>query len=317
MLRVGHVGAGKGESFNPGRGGAWIDTSRQYQLYDPLTRVNPDLTQAPGLALEWNGNDDHTVYEVKLRPDVVFHDGKSFGADDVIYTLQQMGDPKHLGHFAVANINLAELKKINDLTVQIPLKNPNVDLAGSFVNGNTVMVQDGETDFTHPIGTGPFKFGTFTPGERSHSPANENYWEEGKPYVDAWEDISIDDPDARLNALMSGELDAMSQLGVPAGEGAPRLRRHQRRERAEPVDALLLHGGRHRSLRQPQGPRGVPLHPRPAGADRRRDLRLRHARQRPLRQGLQVLRRRHAGARGRPREGEVAAQGGRAREPRR
>ncbi len=202
VLRVGHVGAGKGESFNPGRGGAWIDTSRQYQLYDPLTRVNPDLTQAPGLALEWNPNSDATLYEVKLRPDVVFHDGKSFTADDVIYTLRQMGDAKHLGHFAVSNIDLNGLKKLNDLTVQIPLKSPNVDLAGSFVNGTTVMVQDGETDFTHPIGTGPFKFGTFTPGERSHSPANENYWEEGKPYVDAWEDISIDDPDARLNALI-------------------------------------------------------------------------------------------------------------------
>src|SRR5262245_5626068 len=215
VLRVGHVGAGKGESFNPGRGGAWIDTSRQYQLYDPLTRVEPDLTQSPGLALEWNPNEEATVYEVKLRPDVVFHNGKSFTADDVIYTLRQMGDEKHLGHFAVTNINLNDLKKIDDLTLQIPLKSPNADLAGSFVNGTTVIVQDGETDFTHPVGTGPFKFDTFTPGERSHSLANKDYWEEGKPYVDAWEDISIDDEDARLNALLSGEIDAMSQLGYP------------------------------------------------------------------------------------------------------
>src|SRR5262245_33102661 len=215
VLRVGHVGAGKGESFNPGRGGAWIDTSRQYQVFDPLTRVNPDLTQAPGLALEWNPNDDATVYEVKLRPDVVFHTGKSFGADDVIYTLRQMGDEKHLGHFAVTNIKLDQLKKLDDLTVQIPLKSSNADLAGSFVNGTTVMVQDGETDFTNPIGTGPFKLESFTPGQRSHAAANRDYWEEGKPYVDAWEDISIDDADARLNALLAGEIDAMSQLEYP------------------------------------------------------------------------------------------------------
>ena len=82
---------------------------------------------------------------------------------------------------------------------------------------------------------------------------------------------------------------------LPAGEGPHGVGRHLRRERAEPVDALLLHGGRHRALRQPEGARGVPADPRPAGADRRRDLRLRHARQRPLRQGLQVLRRGHAG----------------------
>jgi peptide/nickel transport system substrate-binding protein len=215
VFRVGHVGGGKAEGFNPGVGGGWIDTSRQYQIYDPLTRVNSDLTQAPGLALEWNPNDDSTVYEVKLRPDVVFHDGKTFGADDVIYSLRLMGDEKHTGHFAVANINLDDLRKIDDLTVEIPLKSPNADLAGSFVNGTTVMVADGHTDFTKPNGTGPFKLETFTAGERSHSLANTEYWDEGKPYVDAWEDISIDDADARLNALLSGEIDAMSQLGYP------------------------------------------------------------------------------------------------------
>jgi peptide/nickel transport system substrate-binding protein len=215
VFKVGHVGGGKNEGFNPGVGGGWIDTSRQYQIYDPLTRVNPDLTQAPGLALEWNPNDDSTVYEVKLRPDVVFHNGKSFTADDVIYSLRLMGDEKHTGHFAVANINLNDVKKVDDLTVEIPLKSPNADLAGSFVNGTTVMVQDGHTDFTKPIGTGPFVLESFTAGERSHATANKDYWEEGKPYVDAWEDISIDDADARLNALLSGEIDAMSQLGYP------------------------------------------------------------------------------------------------------
>ncbi len=215
VFRVGHVGGGKSEGFNPGVGGGWIDTSRQYQIYDPLTRVSPDLTQGPGLAVEWNKNDDATVYEVKLRPDVVFHNGKSFTADDVIYSLRQMGDEKHTGHFAVTNIDLDGLKKIDDLTVEIPLKSPNADLAGSFVNGTTVMVQDGHTDYTKPIGTGPFVLETFTPGERSHAAANKEYWDEGKPYVDAWEDISIDDADARLNALLSGEIDAMSQLGYP------------------------------------------------------------------------------------------------------
>ena len=47
-LRVGHVGAGKGESFNPGRGSSFIDASRYYNLYDPLVRVRPDLTSGRG-----------------------------------------------------------------------------------------------------------------------------------------------------------------------------------------------------------------------------------------------------------------------------
>jgi peptide/nickel transport system substrate-binding protein len=211
-LRVGHAGAGKAETFNPGRGSSFIDTSRQYNLYDPLVRVNPDLTVAPGLALKWTPNKDSTVWEIALRPGVTFHNGKSLTADDVIYTLRSMGDPKHIGHFAVTNIRLGELKKINPLTVRVTLKSPNARLYDSFVNGNTVVIQNGEKNFAKPIGTGPFVFQSFTPGERSHCVRNANYWEHGKPYVDAWEDVSIDDPAARLNALLSGEIDAMSSL---------------------------------------------------------------------------------------------------------
>jgi peptide/nickel transport system substrate-binding protein len=212
VLRVGHAGAGKAETFNPAFGSSFIDTSRQYNMFDPLVRVLPNLQTAPGLALEWHPNKTATVWVVKLRPGVTFHNGKSFGADDVIYTLRSMGNPKHVGHFAVTNVRLGDLKKIDNLTVRIPLRTPDARLYDSFVNGNTVVIQNGEKNFTHPIGTGPFMFGSFTPGERSHCPRNPNYWVHGQPYVDAWEDITIDDPDARLNALLAGDIDAMSAL---------------------------------------------------------------------------------------------------------
>lgn len=211
-LRVGHVGAGKGESFNPARGSSFIDASRYYNVFDPLSRVNPSLEIEPGLALEWNPNADSTEWEVKLRPDVTWHDGKPFTADDVIYTLREMGDEKHTSHASVLNVNLRDVRKVDDLTLVIPLEAPNARLFDSFVQQNTVIVQDGAKDFTNPVGTGPFKFESFTVGERSLCSRNENYWEEGKPYVDEWEDISIDDNAARLNALLSGEIDMMSQL---------------------------------------------------------------------------------------------------------
>ena len=211
-LRVGHVGAGKGESFNPARGSSFIDASRYFNLFDPLSRVSPTLEIEPGLALEWNPNNDSTVWELKLRPDVTWHDGKPFTADDVIYTLQEMNDAKHISHSSVTNIKLGDVKKVNDLTLQIPLKAPNARLFDSFVQQNTVIVQDGAKDFSKPVGTGPFMFDSFSVGERSLCKRNPNYWEEGKPYVDEWEDISIDDNAARLNALLAGEIDMMSQL---------------------------------------------------------------------------------------------------------
>ncbi|HET9546154.1 MAG TPA: ABC transporter substrate-binding protein [Gaiellaceae bacterium] len=211
-LRIGHVGAGKGESFNPARGSSFIDASRYYNVFDPLSRVSPTLDVEPGLALEWVPNGDSTEWEIRLRPDVVWHDGKPFTADDVIYTFRQMGDEGHTSHASVLNVRLRDLRKVNDLTLVVPLEAPNARLFDSFVQQNTVIVQDGATDFTNPVGTGPFKFQSFTVGERSLCVRNENYWEEGKPYVDEWEDISIDDNAARLNALLAGEIDMMSQL---------------------------------------------------------------------------------------------------------
>jgi peptide/nickel transport system substrate-binding protein len=211
-LRVGHVGGGEAESFNPAVGSSFIDASRYENLYDPLVRVNPDLSLAPGLALEWTANADSTVWTFALRPDVVWHDGAPFTADDVIYTLQGWGDEKHIAHSAVTNIRLAELRKVDDLTLEIPLKSPNARLVDSFTQQNNVIIKNGTTDFAKPIGTGPFKFQEFTVGERSLCVRNENYWEEGKPYVDEWEDISISDNAARLNALLAGEIDMMSQI---------------------------------------------------------------------------------------------------------
>lgn len=211
-LRVGHVGGGKGESFDPGLSSNIIGASRMLNVYDPLVRINPDLSTAPGLALEWKPNADATVWEIALRPDVTFHDGKSLTADDVIYTMRTMADPQHAGSPFVTNIRLDELKAVNPLTVRVPLKAPSARLFDSFNNVNSVILPDGGTPFTKPVGTGPFQVTSFDVGERSVAKRNPSYWEEGKPYVDEWEDISIADDAARLNALLSGEIDAMTQI---------------------------------------------------------------------------------------------------------
>ncbi len=211
-LRIGHVGAGKSESFNPGRGSSFIDASRYFNVYDPLVRVRSNLTSAPGLALEWIPNKTSTEWLVRLRQGVTFHSGKEFTADDVIYTLRSMADKKHVATSSVSGIRLGDLRKQGKYALRIPLRSPNARLYDNFNVQGSVIIPVGLKDFSNPIGTGPFSFRSFTPGQRSLCVRNADYWESGKPYVDEWEDISIDDPSARLNALLAGEIDMMSQL---------------------------------------------------------------------------------------------------------
>ena len=63
-LRIGHVGGGKAENFNPAIGSTFIDASRYLNLYDPLVRVLPDYSLAPALATEWTPNADSTVWTI-------------------------------------------------------------------------------------------------------------------------------------------------------------------------------------------------------------------------------------------------------------
>jgi peptide/nickel transport system substrate-binding protein len=212
-LRAGFVGGGTAETLNPYAGVTPIDESRVQNLYDPLLILNPDLSTSPGLALEINPNADATEYEIKLRPGVEFHNGKTFGAEDLIYSIRLMAKPANFASAPfVAGINLDELKAVNPTTVRVPLKFPDADLGANFVYWNTWIVQDGETDFTKPVGTGPFMFESFQPGTQSTFKANPNYWVAGKPYVDGLTIQSIDDNTARLNALLSGQIDVMAQL---------------------------------------------------------------------------------------------------------
>ena len=80
----------------------------------------------------------------------------------------------------MSNIRLGELKAIDKHTVRITLKAPDADLAGNFVYYNTWIVPAGQTDYKHPVGTGAFKFDSFTPGQQSVFVANKNYWVDGQ-----------------------------------------------------------------------------------------------------------------------------------------
>jgi peptide/nickel transport system substrate-binding protein len=198
--------------LNPNLGVTPIDEGRIQNLYDPLVILNPDLSTSPGLAEQWTPNKDATEWEVKLRSGVTFHNGKTLTAQDVIYSIRLMSASTSAALPFVSGINLHDIKAINSTTLRIPLKFPDASLQSNFVYYNTWIVQDGEKDFTHPVGTGPFKFASFTPGQQSVFTKNPNYWISGQPLVDTLKIISISDNTARLNALLSGQIDAMAQL---------------------------------------------------------------------------------------------------------
>jgi peptide/nickel transport system substrate-binding protein len=213
-LRIGYAGNGTNETYSPALADSAIDSLHVLSVFDGLTRGAPFHKTEPGLAVGWESNKDSTLWEIRLRHGVKWHDGKPFTADDVIYNLKLMGSPAHLGHPAVVNVKLRDVKKLSDTLVQVPLNMPVAQFPELFIFCNEgCMIQNGEKNpSTKPVGTGPFKLKSFTPGQRSVLVRNDDYWDSPRPYPDQLEIISIDDDTARLNALEAGEIDICSPL---------------------------------------------------------------------------------------------------------
>jgi peptide/nickel transport system substrate-binding protein len=214
---VGFIGGGAAESFDPGQAGVsgYIGAARDMAMYDRLSQIRPDLSGVDlMLAESFEPNSDNTEWTIRLKSGIEFHDGKSLTADDVIYTIRRAAkDPAHGAYVLTQPMKVKELQKMDELTVRIPLNRAIAELQDSFFTPyGWGILQDGTTDFTKPVGTGPFMFDSFTPGQSGLLKKNPNYWQSGVPYLDELEFQSIPDENARYNALLSGELDAISDM---------------------------------------------------------------------------------------------------------
>ena len=276
-LRIGYVGNGTSETYNPAVANTPIDSLHGYLVFDPLMRVGPYHQLEPGLAVGWQSNKDATVWEIRLRSGVHWHDGKPFTADDVIYTFHTIGNPANLGHSAVTQFRMNDIKKLSDTLVRVPLNSPNADLSSIFGYFNAaIVVQNGAKDFTKPIGTGRYKLESFTPGKQSVLTANRDYWDSPKPYPDGLVLLSIDDDSARLNALESGQIDICGDDELCPGQGRDpeQQLRHRRRLRRRPGE--LQHARRSGAVQGRARAAGDEAPDQPPGDDRGRAGRLRN-----------------------------------------
>lgn len=185
------------------------DYIRVRAYYNSLVRFNDDLTLSPEIAQEWESNAEVTEWTFKLRKDIEFHDGKPLDADDVIYSMN-----RHLGPDSVSKGKslvsmVREWKKLDRYTVRALMDSPSADLPASLGTFHFKIVENGAAGdyFLKPNGTGPFKCREFSPGIRSLGVRNENYWVEGRPYLDELETFAITDTAARTNAAVAGDVD--------------------------------------------------------------------------------------------------------------
>ena len=186
-----------------------IDYTRGRVTYNSLVQHANDLSPQPELAESFEPNANATEWTFKIRQGVTWHDGKKLTADDVIYSMRrhQGEDSKSVIKSVLASVG--EWKKTGPMEVKAIMNTPNADLPVLLGLFQTKIVQNGSTG--GGIGTGPFVMESFEPGVKSVHVRNKSYWRDG-PNLDACEVTAITDPVARVNALISGDMDLVTQI---------------------------------------------------------------------------------------------------------
>ncbi|GHC73256.1 ABC transporter substrate-binding protein [Limoniibacter endophyticus] len=208
-IKAAGFAASTADTLDPAKASNATDYVRCCNVYNRLTFLNGQGETVMELA-ESIESSDAKVWNVKLRKGITFHDGKSFTAEDVVFSLNRHLDPAVGSKVNAIAKQISSVKAIDESTVEITLEAPNADLPTILALHHFMIVADGTTDFSKGNGTGPFVLETFEPGVRSIVKRNENYWKDQKANLDSFEFFAISDETARMNAVLSGDI----QLGA-------------------------------------------------------------------------------------------------------
>ena len=201
---------------------AMLNQTGEFLAFDS----NLKLALEPMLALSWKPNSDGSVWTFKLRPGVTFHNGQAMTADDVVYTFQQLSDPKNASNALSALggvLTPSGVKKIDSMTVAFHLAAPNGNFPYlvSSDNYNAIIVPKG-TDFSKWqstfIGTGAFKLQSYTQNVGAQFVANPAHWG-GGPYLNGTNFTFYTSQPPQVLALQGGQVDAITQFVVQGAQG--------------------------------------------------------------------------------------------------
>jgi peptide/nickel transport system substrate-binding protein len=212
-LRIGSTGGSTAETLDPQ---AWVELPSQLraqQLYDPLAWMKADGSPELVLAKEVTPNADGTEWTITIHEGVTTHSGKPFTSEDVLFSIQRIIDNQTPAAFLFGPIDLKASSAVDDTTVKLVFSKPFGVLLDVLSFPYVYMVPRG-FDPAKPDGTGPFKYKSFTPGVESTFVRNENYWQEGLPYLDAIVTQDINDESSQVSALQAGQVDVVNALSA-------------------------------------------------------------------------------------------------------
>jgi peptide/nickel transport system substrate-binding protein len=184
-------------------------------LYDNLLWFGPDGSLIPWLASDYTVSDDGLTWTFTLQPDAMWHDGEPVTAEDVAFTMEFIKDNQHLRWTDPVTTQVESVEVVDEHTAVIHLTAPTPGFALLIAADVPILPQHiwqnaaltwGEPVDMPPIGSGPYKIVEHQTDVMYRMEANPDYWG-GAPLVDSVVFVIINDINAQMTALRSGEID--------------------------------------------------------------------------------------------------------------
>ncbi len=206
-------------TLNPLQSTQWTERQILFLMFDRLVDMNPDFSLKPGLAKSWEFKNDGKQVVLSLEEGVMFHDGTPFNAEAVKWNLDTRLDPD-AGSSQRKQLEgvIDSVEVVDEYTVAINMSEPYPPLLALFADRAGLMASPaaaekyGEDVGSNPVGTGPFKFEEWTRGNELSVVRNDDFWQEGMPYLDRVEFNNISTNVIGIQRMTIDEIDYIGHL---------------------------------------------------------------------------------------------------------
>jgi peptide/nickel transport system substrate-binding protein len=201
---------GEPDSLDPAKSEIYTGAQVYDNIFSKLIDIDQHQRFYGVLARSWKQVESKT-WMFDLRPNVVFHNGEKFSAQDVKYTFERILSPKTASGYAPLYQAIARVEVVNPHRVVFHLKTPFGPFLTNLANNGEIVnrkaIESGKNAARNPVGTGPFQFVEWVQGDHVTVKRFDKYFEAGKPYLDGIQFKFLPVDQSRIDALRSGELD--------------------------------------------------------------------------------------------------------------
>lgn len=214
-----------------------------YNVYETLTKINPDGSVSPLLAEGWEVSPDLRTYTFRLRKGVKFHNGEAFNAHTTKFSFQRAGSDKSTNKDKRTFATMDAIQAVDDHTLVIVNKELDPDFLFLMGQATAIMVEpkSADTNATKPVGTGPYVLDNWVKGSSLSLKKWDGYRNAAAIKLARANFRFIADPAAQVAALLAGDVDAFPRVtprGVPQFQGNPRFQVQVSGSRAKTILAI-------------------------------------------------------------------------------